>query len=416
MLSKLFGRTPRSAAPLQRIEPPPPVRPPVLQPGDAFTPTQPRQGRREIAGRQEELQRILQALQEERAHVVLYTERGRGKTTLANLVISTLRQKGVIVARHTCEAGSSFDSVMRGLARDLPRSLLATHDAGNGVGCEGALPPGELRPRDVVALMSKLLCRSLVCVVDEFDRIEDPGTRTRLADTIKQVSDGGVPLLFMVVGVSENLEQILGQHPSIQRNLVAVQLPLLRDADVVMILEQGAEDAGFTLFPGAAVRAAAIARGSPYMAQLLGLRLVQAAARRGDKMVLPADLTAAAERLVEDVPQRTASLYASLTSGGADGEMVRALRALATAEQDTWGRVRVMPSFRDGVAVGQAHIKAERWARILDSGAVQPTAGGYGLYAFPERSFLHHILLLDSLAPDGGRDMPAALHVIALDQ
>ena len=221
----------------------------------------------------------------------------------------------------------------------------------------------------------------------------------------------------MVVGVSENREQILGQLPSIQRNLVAVQLPLLRDADVVLILEQGAEDAGFALFPGAAGHAAAIARGSPYMAQLFGLRLVQAAARRGDRAVLPADFTAAASRLVEDAPQRTAALHASLTHGGADTEMVRALRALAVAEQDPWGRMRVMPSFRDGVAVGQAHIKAERWARILDSGAVQPAAGGFGLHAFPERSFLHHILLLDALSPAAGeRDAPVPLHVIALDQ
>lgn len=374
----------------------------LLPLGEAFTPTQPKPGRRQIVGRQVELTRILQALQEERAHVVLYTERGRGKTSLANLVIETLRQSGVIVARHACEAGSSFDTIMRGLLRDLPRALLATPaNSPSDIGCEAALPPGELRPRDIVGLMARLTCRTLVCVVDEFDRVEDEGTRTRLADTIKQISDQGVPLSFMVVGVSENLEQILGQHPSIQRNLVAVQLPLLTDAEVAAVIETGARQAGFTLFPSAAQRVTGLARGSPYLAQLMGLRLIQAARQREDTSVTEDDFATAVGRLLSEATPRTLALYAALTQGGSDPDMVRTLVALASADQDIWGRATVMPSFRDGVSVGQAHIKAERWARILQAGVMRPVAEGYGLHAFAERSLLHHILLLaarDALA------------------
>src|SRR5229473_2109553 len=125
---------------------------------------------RRLLGRAPELRRILQALQEDRAHVVLYSERGRGKTSLANLVVESLRRSGSIVARHTCEAGTSFDSLMRGLMHDLPPSLLAVRPGGfvdgradprqfdasrlsnagafgAGVfdegGCGAALPPGE---------------------------------------------------------------------------------------------------------------------------------------------------------------------------------------------------------------------------------------------------------------------------------
>lgn len=378
------------------------VEPVLLPPGEAFTPTQPKPGRRQIVGRQAELQRIVQALREEKAHVVLYTERGRGKTSLANLVIEALRQGGVIVARHACEAGSSFDSIMRGLLRDLPRALLATPaNDPSEVGCEAALPQGTLRPRDVVGVMARLTCRTLVCVVDEFDRVEDEATRTRLADTVKQLSDQAVPLSFMVVGVSENLEQILGQHPSIQRNLVAVQLPLLTDAEVASVIETGARQAGFTLFESAVEYVAALSRGSPYMAQLMGLRLIQATRERGSAAVAPEDFAAAITRLLNETSPRTKAIHASLTQGGSDPEMVRTLAMLAMAEQDSWGRFKVMPSFRDGVSVGQTYITAERWARILASQVVRPAGEGYGLHAFAERSVMHHILLL------AARDAPA---------
>lgn len=369
--------------------------PSAIQPhaAEVFTPTQPKRGRRNVTGRQAELARILQALWEEKAHVVLYTERGRGKTSLANLVVETLRQGSVIVARHSCEAGDTFDSIVRALARDLPHSLLAVPDSAGGTGCEAALPPGELRPRDVVALPGKLTCRRLVCLIDEFDRIDDAPTRTRIADTIKQLSDGAVPLAFLIVGVSENLEQILGQHPSIQRNLVAVQLPLLSDADVGRMVEAGMAAAGCTLFEGATPRVAAIARGSPYIAQLLGLRLVQAARRRDSTAVSEADLEAAVHQLVAEAPSHAVSAFNTLTGGGTDADMVRALRALVSGEQDVWGRINVVPSFRDGVALGETHVNAATWTRILDAGLVRPIAGEAFRFVFGDRNVMHHILL-----------------------
>lgn len=376
---------------------------PVPRRSEAFTPTQPKRGRRSVTGRQKELARILQALWEEQAHVVLYTERGRGKTSLANLAVETLRLGGVIVARHTCEAGSTFTSVMRALARDLPHALLAVPPGDPALpGCEGALPPGELRPPDVVALPSKLTCRRLVCLVDEFDRVEDAPSRTLLADTIKQLSDGAIPLAFLIVGVSENLEQILGQHPSIQRNLVAVPLPFLADGEVARLIRDGMAGAGFTVAQGIVEQVCRVARGSPYMAQLLGLRLTQAAKRRGTPDVGEVEFTDAVGQLVEEAPPQLVSAYAVLTASGTDGEMVRLASTFAAQPQDSWGRVMVLPAIRDGVMVGQMPVGTGRWARLLDSGFIRPVPEYAHSYSFPDRALMHHVLLLavrQSVAP-----------------
>ncbi len=408
-------RRPPPAPIVIHAPPPAPPRVRVAAPGEAFTPTQPKTGRHRLIGRERELERILQTLQEDRAHVVLYSERGRGKTSLANRVVEALRRSGTIVARHTCEAGTTFDDLMRGLMRDLPQSLLAARavpglprDQGDE-GCSPALPPGPLRPLDIVTLPQRLDCRFLVCVVDEFDRVEDPGTRTRLADLIKQLSDRGAPLQFLIVGVSDNLDQILGQHPSIQRAVLGVHLPLFSDRDVAMLIARGEADAGIAFPASVVARITVLARGMPYMAQLLGLRLAQAAKGRGDATVLEADFQEAVSRLIEDAGPRVISLYGALTSHGRDSEMVLALRRIASAPQDPWGRLAVVQAADGGVTVGGRQLSAPCWERLKAVHLLQPAMQGSDLFVFAERGLMHHALLLAARDAVGSDTQPSVL-------
>ncbi len=376
---------------------------PVLAPGEAFTPTQPRSGRRRLIGRRVELMRILQALREDQAHVVLYAERGRGKTSLANLVSEALRRTGSTVARHTCDADTTFDDLMRGLLRDLPASLLGAPTSvrpdrglstGDGIGCVEALPSGVLRPADVLALPQRLDCRDLVCVVDEFDRVLDTATRTRLADTIKQLSDRRLPLLFMIVGVSDTLEQILGQHPSIQRNVIGVHLPLFSDEEVGRLVVEGGRAAGLS-FPEAAVNCVLwVSRGMPYMAQMLALRLAQAATARGDSIVSHADFQTAVDRLALAAPAHVSELYADLTLQETDAEMMLALRRIASAPQDQFGRMQVFGGQAGSVTVGGNRIPLTIWERLQARNVLQAVGAGSGLFTFLERGLMHHVLLL----------------------
>lgn len=382
-----------------------------VEPWLAFTPTQPRTGRRQLVGRQREHDRILQALLEERAHVVLYSERGRGKTSLANMVVDSLRRNGQIVARHTCDAESTFDSIVRGLARDLPPALLVRPaDNQFAEGVETALPDAELRPRDVVGLLPHLTCRSLVCVVDEFDRLDDQITRTRIADTVKQLSDRGTRLSFMIVGVSENLDQILGQHPSIQRNLVSVQLPLLSDDETCTVIERGIRQANMTFEPWLLAQVPPLVRGNPYMAQLLGLRLTQATAARGGLQAAEPDLAVAIDRLIDEAQPQDTLDYLSLTTNRHDHVMVAALDALAGQEQDRWGYLVAMPDASGDVTLAGRSVAAAPWSRILEAGLLRPVGGGSGIYTFSRRSMMHHILLVterDRLASsDQNRPLP----------
>jgi len=368
----------------------------------AFAPSRPQRGTRHFVGRQAELARILRAIGDERVHVVLYGERGRGKTSLVNLVAEAGRSDGYIFARYSCSAESDFDAIMRGLARDLPHALLAMPVAPQGEteGCEAALPPGRLEPRDIALLPRRLNAPHLILLVDEFDRVVDEATRTRLADTIKQVSDRAVALSFLIVGVSENLEQLLGRHPSIQRNVVGVPLPLMGDEEILGILDLGARETGLPFGMVARGWIVALARGVPYIAQLLALRTTQAAMRRGAVEVGEADLEAAIPAVLAEMEPHLGGEYEALTRGGRDQGMEALLRAVASGPLDRLGRISAAHHIGDPAGCDPPNVRyAALWRRMVEGGALRPCSPAEpDLYTFKAPLLPHYILLRAALA------------------
>ncbi len=363
-------------------------------PAEVFTPTRPRSGKRTLVGRQEELARILEAVCDDSAHVVLYAERGRGKTSLSNLAAEALRRRGVTVARHVCEAESTLDTMMHALAADLPAALLSARPLRpEAAGCDALLPDRVLRPADIAALPEGLSAQRVAFIVDEFDRVIDANTRTRLADTIKLLSDKGIALSFVIVGVSSTLEDIIGQHTSIQRNIVPIHLPLLEDHEVVTMIERGGEQAGIGFSAEAVAMVVAVARGMPYMAQLLGLRIAQAALVRGHGSVMSEDLLAAVQRLLDETPSHVIAAYSALTDEGRDAETATALLRLAEAEQDRWGRLRISGA-PGGVTLGGRHIPTPLWLHLRNASVFVPGGGDPSLLQFADRAMIYYVQLL----------------------
>ena len=388
LLRRRVGASGRSDASQDAPEDPltPPERPRAPRPGDAFTPTRPQRSARRFVGRRVEFERIRQALEEDRAHVAIYGERGRGKTSLVNLVVEAMRANGHMVARHTCGSGSDFEQIMRGLARDLPRQFLAvpSADASATEGAEAALPAGPVSPRDVATLPARLAGGHLVLVLDEFDRVVSERTRIRVSEAMKQASDRGAPLSIVLVGVADSVEQLLGGHAIIRRNLVRVPLPLLTDAEIEEIVAGGAEDCGIAFPPAARMVIARIARGVPHVAHLLSLRAAQAAVAHDASLVGRGDLWAAVDRMIEEADAATADQYEALTTRGQDLAAMRCSSVTAAAPQDAFGRFSLdEPSPPGPVHVGGVPLPAEEWDHLLAARVFRRSTGGVA-FANPE--------------------------------
>jgi len=366
---------------------------------EVFTPTRPQRSSRRVSGRQTELLRIFRAIALDRAHVVLYGERGRGKTSLVNLVASAARSSGYMVGRYTCSFDSRFEDIVRGLARDLPKSMLAAPVVQDAEleGCEAALPRGRLQPRDIAGLPGRLAGRHVVLIADEFDRVEDAATRTWFADAIKQASDRGAAISFIIVGVSDSLEELVGRHPSIQRNILGLALPLLSDMEIDEILVQGGRDSGIEFLPEVRSAVIDVARGVPYVAQLLGLHAGTEAVARDSLQVEVQDLFSAFRRAVDEADPRVVAIYQGITRGGRDHATLDSLRVIASGEQDRFARF-IVSEHAGGYYVGERRLEAEAWTLLVETGTVRACRSvGPDTFAFSEPMLQHYILMREAL-------------------
>jgi MoxR-like ATPase len=140
-----------------------------------FTPSTPINVAELFAGRSDKLFRIVDAIGERGRHVILYGERGVGKTSLAQIVpflIPADRQR-VRYIRVQCFPNDDFSSVARKIFKDLH----FTADAGDGARTYNVaeLYPSNVAPDDFIRELSIFNENDIpFVVIDEFNELKDP--------------------------------------------------------------------------------------------------------------------------------------------------------------------------------------------------------------------------------------------------
>ncbi|MEW6249471.1 MAG: ATP-binding protein [Planctomycetota bacterium] len=253
-----------------------------------FTPFAPIELPDFFAGRREIIEDIRNELAAPGRQVAVYGERGVGKTSLALLLYFFAGYDDDHVHIFRCDDGTTFD--------DIFGSLLI--DAGHGLGVNGAQAEssqsaeGRVGPvagglsrrttvsyravRDAQAItLSRVLAafgnvRKLL-IIDEFDRVQDAQTKTRMAELIKQFSDARSETKIVVVGVAETLTALIGQHESLSRSLAQIGLQRMAEPELADIIERGSQRIEARFDPRVALRIVRLADGFPHFVHLLCL-------------------------------------------------------------------------------------------------------------------------------------------------
>jgi hypothetical protein len=311
---------------------------------DAFTPTRPKLELNSLfVGRLNTLRRIIAAIEEERAHVVLYGDRGRGKTSLANAVQQIAGQAGYFTLKLTCSAEVGFEEVFRSFLKRVPGSFYQAQVSDPfsmrraPASFEELLPEGSFSVTELTDVLVEIQGAHLLLILDEYDRCTSDELRHKLAELIKNLTDTSAPVTLLVVGVSEDVDHLLGKHPSIQRSLVAVHLPLMSDREIDRILLAGAEAAGLTFGEDVRRRIVVLSKGLPYYAQLLALHAARSAVGRDEREVQREDLAYAVARCVQEADRSLVEAYNQAL--GPDAKPVHAdvLYAAAQGRADEFG-------------------------------------------------------------------------------
>src|SRR5688572_1417854 len=85
----------------------------AFQAGRVFTPNSPIDEKALFSGRKDQVRQIIDAIGQKGLHVILYGERGVGKTSLANVLASFLDIPNVFAPRVNCDSTDTFDATWR---------------------------------------------------------------------------------------------------------------------------------------------------------------------------------------------------------------------------------------------------------------------------------------------------------------
>ena len=76
---------------------------------------------------------------------------------------------------------------------------------------------------------------------DEFDNISNKKTRHSFADLIKSFSDNVSYTTIVIVGIADNVEELIGSHQSLERCLKQVKMPVMSYEESSEIIDKGLE-------------------------------------------------------------------------------------------------------------------------------------------------------------------------------
>lgn len=300
-----------------------------------FTPNQPIDSRDLFAGREKQVDKVISTIFQRGAHAVLFGERGVGKTSLTNTISDFLTfasADSYLLARLNCAEGMTFAEIWRGIFKQL----VFSQEDGSSNTLDEALP--EIPHSENIRETFQLINDRTIVIIDEFDRIADADTRTMMADTIKTLSDNAIKTTLIIVGVADSVDQLIGEHQSIERALKQVPMPRMSKAELLQIVDNGlAKCPGLTIDRSVRERIADYAQGLPFYTHLLAREAALSAVKTDRTGITMYDLEFAIRESVDSQLETNLTLYNKAVTAPRGKYFRPVLLACALAPKDEKG-------------------------------------------------------------------------------
>lgn len=305
----------------------------------SFTPSHPVSNSRLFAGRRALLEKIVSLLEDQHLHLVLYGDRGIGKTSLMRIVAELANDADYYVSYTSCGKDTRFDALIRGIAGRIPLLFHRDFDPTESVVEEGntlesLFHAGEVSVSDATSVFENLHGTQFLFLLDEFDRVASSEVREQIAELIKNLSDRGATVQFVIAGVASNLTALFSHIPSIRRNLIGIPVDRLSDRETRNLVELGASRSGVKFSNKALDLLATWSRGLPYIAQLLALHASLVALRGGKQTVDIRDVEAAGDEAEEEIGLRLSDTARRVIQAEQKKNNLADLRTLAIAASE----------------------------------------------------------------------------------
>lgn len=313
------------------LTPPPPL-PPLdyttrdaytLAAAKAFQPRSPISTRQLFAGRWDQITTVADAVSQTGLHIVIFGERGVGKTSLSNVIgpVLNVLENEVVLLQHgprlvvkvNTHSNDRFADVwVRAFSeisweQDKPVIGLIPQTVTSRISLYEALRLSDAPSIDEVRRTLAILPRS-VFIFDEFDR-GSAELSVQFTDLIKSLSDYAVDSTVIIVGVSDTVDHLIRDHASIGRAIVQIALPRMDERELAEILMNGAKSLGMSFDRAASDLIVRLSQGLPHYTHLIGLHAIRESIMRLSPVVTLADVHASFQKAIKQAVQTIQQNY-----------------------------------------------------------------------------------------------------------
>jgi Cdc6-like AAA superfamily ATPase len=290
-----------------------------------------------FAGRSGEVRKILETVFARSKHVVLFGERGVGKTSLSNVFWKRFNKtlRSFIVARVQAGPQDTFSSLWI-------RALEELKAAGEATGKSEYVPFSiefeSVTPSQIRRELQKCGANALpIIIIDEYNEMVDDDAKTLTANLLKEFYDFSVTTTIILVGVAENISELISDHASVDRAVVEVPLNRMSDSELKEIIQKRASRTVMRFSGDAMWTIISLSRGLPYFTQTLSKHAAIHAISERRLEVKDSDVEASMDRFIEDTEKKFREAYRTATRSNQDNFFQQSLLACALAKTDEEG-------------------------------------------------------------------------------
>ena len=250
-----------------------------------FTPSRPIISQELFCGRQNEIERLKDALFMGGRHALLYGDRGVGKTSLAR---QACRVAEMTFYTHQCSSSDTFEIIAEDFLSSIGIEYRLTEEVSEK-GSVNVAPLGIGAKADIEKSFSKKLSyapsnpswvskqlqnHECVLIIDEYDVISSSEEKTKISQLIKSLSDIDSKTKIIVVGIGTSAKDLLAGHESIVRCLEEVHLGRMNRDELSSILDNAEGRLDISIEDAVKEIITKSSNGFPYFTHLLGLKTV----------------------------------------------------------------------------------------------------------------------------------------------